>query len=230
MLRKVKHLFFPPKGYKQRKKICNTRYGSGADLWHGGQRPTSAKCDLDLLNFCGTHQSVSVRNTSNDWVCVSPTKTRAREHVSLPEKEVGKSSYAPRQCKSDFVVCLDHSIVSSSCLLECWWFYNICYFSAKFRKTYRQNSGIQRGETLLRIIDKTMNAHQDSTFTWREDWEGVWRLKEVIHVKLEQSALSRGGGSWHQLSDTFNGVLWTAWAPFAPDGDLGQRHSRSLSR
>lgn len=135
-------------------------------------------------------------------------------------------------CKSGFVVflcsCLDRSIVSSSCLLEFWWFDNSWLFSAKFRKTYRQNSGIQRGEDLLRIIDRTMNAHQDNTYTWGEDWEGVWGVKEVIHVKLEQSALSRGGGSWHQLSDTCNGVLWTAWAPFAPDGDLGQWQSRSL--
>lgn len=113
--------------------------------------------------------------------------------------------------------CLDRSIVSSSCLLEFWWFYSICIFSEKLRKTWRQNSGNQRGETLLRIIDKTMNAHQDNTYTWREDWErecDEW--KGVIHVKLEQSALSRGSGSWHQLSDTCDGVLWTAWAHLHP--------------
>lgn len=43
------------------------------------------------------------------------------------------------------------------------------FVSAKFRKTSRQNSGIQRGETRLRINDKRMNAHQDNTYTRRDD-------------------------------------------------------------
>lgn len=184
-----------------------------------------------MIEFlCSSDYDQTLKGHANMLACL---KRKLASEATRPDNAI-KVDQVRCAFRSGFVVflcsCLDRSIVSFSCLLEFWWFYNICLFYAKFRKTYRQNSGIQRGETLLRIIEKTMNAHQDNTYTWREDWEGVWRVKGVIHVKLEQSALSRGGGSWHQLSDTCNGVLWTAWAPFAPDGDLGQRHSRSLLR
>lgn len=136
-------------------------------------------------------------------------------------------------CRSGFVVflcsCLDRSLVSPSCLLEFWWFYNICLFLQNSEKTYRQNSGIQRGETLQnnRQNDECPSGQH---LHLKRRLRGSVTSEGVIPVKLEQSALSRGGGSWHQLSDTCSGVLWTTWAPFAPDGNLGQRHLRSLSR
>lgn len=104
--------FFPPKGYKQHNKISNTHYsgGTGYRFVTRRSRTNVSKCDVDPLNFCWTHHSVSVRNTSKDWVFVL---------VRLWQGHANMLAYLKRKLRAQimqvwFCCCLDPSLVPAA--------------------------------------------------------------------------------------------------------------------